>query len=398
MQRARPHDRPLISGSPGDLLRLIRAGEVESRADIARVTGLAPSTVSLRVDALMGLGLIREDGEVGSRGGRRSRRISLDPGAGVVGAVDLGAHHARIAISDMTGSVLASTDALEAITAAAQPAEVVEVIWSQLHTLLKTVHDQKHDDPECVAISVPAPVAYPSGRLQSPSFRPDWHDVDLPQLFAQHTKAPVLVENDGNLIALAEHHRNPTISDLISVKVGSRIGAGIVIDGKLYRGGSGAAGEFSHSSVDGTSVVGCACGVPNCLESVASGRAMATRLAAQGQKIPSTPDLLAAIARGDVEVVAILRECGAQIGRALASIVNFVNPQMVVIAGSLGSAPQLVAAIRSELYGRCLPFVAETLEVRASGLGPDAAVLGATQLALDELLCPARVDARVQAS
>ncbi|MCU1529130.1 MAG: hypothetical protein JWP75_2893, partial [Frondihabitans sp.] len=159
-----------------------------------------------------------------------------------------------------------------------------------------------------------------------------------------------------------------------------------------HRGIGGAAGEISHMAVDGVSVISCTCGVPNCLESVASGGALVASLRAQGFEAETAPDVVALGARGEPVALDALREAGMLIGQALAGVVNFFNPREVVLAGSMSASLPLVAAIRAELFQRCLPLVARDLEVRATRNPQVAGLRGATLLVLDEVLAPARID------
>lgn len=386
-------------GSAGDVLRLIRSSDTTSRSSIARSTGLAPSTASARVDALTSLGLVRESGAEGSRGGRRARRLELAADAGFVAAADLGAHHVRIVLSDLAGTVLADTDALEhgsgTVPVASGPRASVAALW-QRFVELATENGLDMARFRGAAISVPAPVSYPGGSVATPSFEPSWHGAVLPELFAEYTDVAVLVENDANLIAVAERREGDDAATLVAVKLGTRIGAGVLLDGRLHRGVGGAAGEISHTAVDGRASIGCTCGVPNCLESVASGGAVVARLRATGHRVDGTRDLLALAAQGDTVVLDELRRAGEHIGRVLAGIVNFCNPSDVVLAGTMSASGALVSTIRGELYRSCLPMVADDLDVRASAAPRDAGIRGATLLAIDEVLAPTRIDELVR--
>ncbi|WP_083520142.1 ROK family transcriptional regulator [Curtobacterium citreum] len=386
-------------GSVGDVLRLIRVSDTTSRSSIARSTGLAPSTASARVDALTSLGLVRESGAEGSRGGRRARRLELVADAGFVAAADLGAHHVRIVLTDLAGTVLADTDALEhgagTVPVAAGPRASVAALWQRFVELARD-SGLDMDRFRGAAISIPAPVSYPGGSIATPSFEPSWHGAVLPELFAEYTDVPVLVENDANLIALAEHPEPDRSGTLVAVKLGTRIGAGVLLDGRLHRGVSGAAGEISHTPVDGEAAIGCTCGVPDCLESVASGGAVVARLRATGREVGTTGDVLALAAQGDPVVLDELRRAGEHIGRVLSGIVNFCNPSEVVLAGAMSASSVLVATIRGELYRSCLPMVADALDVRASREPRDAGIRGATVLAVDEVLAPTRIDEMVR--
>ena len=187
-------------GSVGDIFRLIRSGAATSRSALARQIGMAPSTISLRIDSLIRLGLISEAGDEQSRGGRRARALEVATTAGFVGAMDVGAHHVQVGIADLGGRMLAIEDVPVAIEDG--PAPAAEALWAALQNLI-VAHDLDEAHLRGVAIGLPAPIEYPSGRVVLPSFMPSWHNADLPGLFAEFTSIPVLVENDANLIALA---------------------------------------------------------------------------------------------------------------------------------------------------------------------------------------------------
>jgi len=392
---ARFQDLDYLPGSVGDTLRLIRTGASASRSELARVSGLAPSTVSLRVDTLIRLGLIGEVGDEDSRGGRRARRLELVTGTGFVAALDVGASHVSMALADASGAVLAMRQLPAVLDQDAEAS--IDWLWQTLDGMIR---DDGRTSEELlgIAIGFPAPVEYPSGRLVLPSFMPSWHNAVIPAYFAKFTQVPVLVENDANLVALAERSEEHSNRDqLLAVKLGTRIGCGIISAGRLHRGVGGAAGEISHTAVSGVSTISCTCGIPNCLESVASGGAIAARLAQQGYQVGSAADVVALGQSADPRVTNILREAGTHIGEVLSAIVNFMNPRDVVLAGSMSAVAPLVAAIRAQLFQRCLPLVTEHLEVRASRSPGDAAIRGATQLILEEVFAPARVESLARA-
>lgn len=372
-------------GSVGDVFALIRFGKAVSRSAIARESGLAPSTASLRVDTLIRLGLVVEGGEESSRGGRRAKLLEVAVGAGVIAAIEVHTDRARLVIADLSGIERSSERLMDIVSD--DPAEFVERIWRVIE---KRVAESRLP-LRGVAISVPAPVTYPSGRVVTPSFKPTWNESDLPALFSAWTEVAIMVENDANLIAFAES-RGRVGSELLAVKLGSRIGCGVVVGGRLHRGVGGAAGEVSHTPVDGIATIDCACGIEHCLEAVASGAAVVARLAAAGYPVVDVRALAAPALVTNPVVSEALREAGTRIGRALSSIVNFMNPREVVLGGTLASSAPLVAAVRAELFTRCMPIVTADLEVRTVTPEARSVLRGAVLLALDEVLAPARVD------
>lgn len=391
-------DHAFVPGSVGDVLRNIRAGDAVSRSSLARTMGLAPSTVSLRIEALARLGFVREDGAEESRGGRKARQLSLDPHAGFVAAAEFGANHVRVVLSDAAGRTLADASSGDG-TLALLPKEkgvkaTAEALWAEIMRLAEQ-HGLPESDFLGAAIGIPAPVEHPTGRIVTPSFMPSWHGSDFSAAFAPITDRPVLIENDANLIALGEAaEASPGGgTDLLAVKIGTRIGGGIVLGGHLYRGFGGAAGELAHTAVSGESVVPCTCPVPNCLESVAGGGALVARLRASGFDVNSTSDVVALGSAGAPAATAAIREAGTRIGEVVAFLVNFLNPREVVLAGTMSASTPLVASIKAEIYQHAFPIATDRLEVRATRNPRDGAIIGARTLILDEALAPARVNA-----
>lgn len=379
-------------GSYGDVLQMIRTGEARSRSRLARRSGVAPSTISLRVDTLIKLRYVSEDGEEASQGGRPARLLSLIGSVGSVAAVDLGAHHATVAIADLDGQVITqqSIDVGEP-----DPQATVDAIW---HGVMR-LHAECGAGPLFgLGIGAPAPVEVPSGRIVHPSFRPSWDRVDLPDLFRTHTDLPVVVENDANLNALAEIGEDGERADqhVLAVKIGTRIGCGVISAGRMHRGRGGAAGEISHTPVDGVSAIACTCGIPNCLESIASGGALVARLSAMGYQVHTAADVVGLGRTGDPVVIDALHDAGARIGRILASCVNFFNPGDVVLSGTMSASTPLVTAVRAEIFRHCLPIAADGLDVRAARDPETAAIRGAIRLIIEHALAPNRMDVLVK--
>ncbi len=397
MDAQRYADDYYLPGSPGDVLRIIRKSPSVSRSELVRATDLAASTVSLRVESLMRLGLVKELDGQSPRSGRRPRPLRLDAGAGFVAAVEVGANHLSVTLSDLSGHPLTVLDSTDGDIAAPGSRltvdEVAEALWESI-TMAADQAGVAMNDFLGAAIGVPAPVEFPTGRLSTPSSMPSWHEFALPPAFARFTERPILVENDANLIALAQfqHSADPSGENLIAVKIGSRIGSGLIVNGQLYRGHNGVAGEIAHLSVPGTSYVSCSCGVENCLESVASGGAVAARLRGEGLEVDGPSDVVTLGDSGNRLAADALRGAGESIGRVIAAVVNLLNPGTVVLAGRMAASNTLVAAIRGEIYRHSFPVATRSLTVRSLSHDRTVEVAGATLLILNEVLAPARVN------
>jgi predicted NBD/HSP70 family sugar kinase len=382
--------------TPGELLSLIRAGTAVTRADLARHTGLARSTVAQRVDALLASGLLLEAGDTPSTGGRPATMLAFNHQAGVVLVADLGATHARVAVTDLAGTTLA--ERAGDLDIALGPAEVLKWVSARFHELLdQTAHAPV--DVRGIGIGVPGPVEFDTGRPVNPPIMPGWDGFDIPGWFADRYGAPVLVDNDVNIMARGEHwvhwRRTP---HLLFVKVGTGIGCGIVADGHIHRGARGAAGDIGHIRATGEDVI-CACGNIGCLEAVAGGHALATRLAASGVDAQNSRDVVRLVHEGNVKATQMVRAAGRTLGEVLAGTVNFFNPAVIVIGGDIAEAhAQLLAGVREGIFSRSLPLATRDLRVVPCRLGDRAGITGAAITAIEQVLAPAAVDRTLQAT
>ncbi|WP_207923683.1 ROK family protein [Actinomadura bangladeshensis] len=365
---------------PAALVRLVATGRAESRAELARLSGLAASSVSLRVEQLIAAGLFAEEGAGASRGGRRPRRLRLAREAGVFLVADLGAHHARLAAADLAGTPLAVSDL--ACDIAVGPEETLTAVTRSLRGLARE-HGLADVPVRGIGIGLPGPVDPATGQVVSPSRMPGWNDFPVRDFVTRHAGVPVLVENDANLMAVGEHRASwPSLDNLMVIKLGSGIGCGVIVDGRLHRG-RGAAGDISHVRILSEATVDCSCGHPDCLEAHASGAALAASLAGHGIAVEHPSEIVDLVADGVPQATSAVRTAGRLIGDVLTGLVNFFNPDALVIGGSLSNAEPLVATIRGVIYERCLPLATRNLEIATSRAGRDASVLGAGQLMLE---------------
>ncbi|MEU8123811.1 ROK family protein [Spirillospora sp. NPDC049024] len=364
---------------PAALVRLVATGQAESRAELARLSGLAASSVSLRVEQLIEAGLFAEEGAGASRGGRRPRRLRLARAVGVYLVADLGAHHARLAVVDLAGTPLALADL--ACDIAVGPEETLTAVLAGLHDLARD-HGLQDVPVRGVGIGLPGPVDPATGQVVSPSRMPGWNDFPVRDYVTGRVGVPALVENDANLMAVGEHRGSwPALDNVMVIKLGSGIGCGVIVDGRLHRG-RGAAGDISHVRILSEATVDCSCGHPDCLEAHASGAALAASLAAQGIEVDNPSRIVDLVADGVPQATSAVRTAGRLIGDVLTALVNFFNPDALVIGGSLSNAEPLVATIRGVIYERCLPLATRNLEIATSRAGRDASILGAGHLLL----------------
>jgi predicted NBD/HSP70 family sugar kinase len=211
--------------------------------------------------------------------------------------------------------------------------------------------------------------------------------------FAQRYDAPVLVDNDVNIMALGEYWvMEPKVNDFVFVKVGTGIGSGLILGGVLHRGANGAAGDIGHVRATSEDVV-CRCGNNGCLEALAGGAALADRLRESGLDAMGGRDVVRLVERGDEEATRAVRQAGRLIGQVLASMVNLLNPSLIMIGGDLSRAEQqLLAGIREVVYQRSTTLSTTDLRIAVSPLGDRAGVIGAAAMAIDHILTPRAID------
>jgi predicted NBD/HSP70 family sugar kinase len=381
----------------GQLLSLIAAGKAATRADLSRLTGLARSTVSQRVEVLLRRGLLTDLGDGPSTGGRRPLMLALDPSFGVILGADIGATHYRLGVADVSGEIVAEFG--EALEVAAGPEVVLGRVLDGFRRLLAQV-GRDHGDVRAIGIGVPGPVEFATGTVVQPPIMPGWDGLAIPGWFRDHFPAAVLVDNDVNVMALGEYWgRGLDAGELLYVKVSTGIGCGIIIHGRVHRGADGAAGDIGHVQVaDHHDDSLCACGNTGCLEAVASGSAVARRLRAEGLTAWTARDVVELAQGGDARAVRGVRVAGQQIGVVLASLVNFYNPSMIVIGGALAELrDDLLAGIRGVVYHRALPLATRGLTIETTALGRQAGVRGAVILAAEHARSPAAMSEFVEA-
>ncbi len=380
------------SGGTGLLLRLMRDGQPRTRGELAEITGLGRSTVAQRVDALLCSALLGPVGEATSTGGRPPVRFAFNPSARIVLSADIGATHIRLAVTDLSATLLAT----ELVDIDIADGPVIILGWVLQHgRALITQAGRTEGDLAGIGLGLPGPVEFATGRPVNPPIMPGWDGFNVPGFFADtFPEAVVVVDNDVNVMALGERYMVFShVDHLMLVKVSTGIGSGIISDGELRRGARGAAGDLGHIQVPNGDEVMCRCGNLGCLEALASGSAVARRLTAAGEPASSSHDVVR-LARGrSVLAAQMLRDAGRMIGEVLASAVSLLNPSVIIIGGTLAEAGEsLLAGVREVVYRRSLPLATSDLRIVTAQTGDKAGVVGAAVLVIDHLLAPSKVD------
>jgi predicted NBD/HSP70 family sugar kinase len=354
-----------------------------SQADIARVTGLSRTTVHTLVAELKDSGVLHEAeaGVPDSRGGRPAVLLMLRHSPQAVVGIDFGHSHVGVAVADIGHNVLAerrcdldvSHDARTALDAAARMVDEV----------LAETHVERHS-VIAAGIGIPGPVDRSTGTAGSPTILPGWIGVRIVDEMHDRLGVPVEIENDANLGALAEltWGAGRECSNFVYIKVATGIGAGLVIDGKLLRGATGTAGEIGHTTLDESGAL-CYCGNRGCLETVASGPAIIKLVGPLNGDVPTLANIVQLAVAGELRCHRAVSDAGHEIGVAIASLCNLINPERVIVGGLLSRTGEvLLQPMRESIRRHAVQAAAEKLEVVPALFVERAELLGSLGLAL----------------
>jgi len=372
----------------GNRLRVIQALQVlgvTSRADVARHTGLSRSTVSSIVAGLQAEGMVVDrdaDPRAGSGGGRPPAMIALDPRAGLAVGIDFGKRHLTVALADLAHELVAEDwrempDDYDADAGIEHAAELVEQMLDSSGAEAGRVLG--------VGMGLPGPV-HRSGVVGSSAILPGWAGTHAAELMTERLGMQVWLRNDANLGALAESiwGAGRDAAGLVYLKLATGIGAGIVIDGRLFEGAGGTAGEIGHTSLDETGDI-CRCGSRGCLETYASGTAIAGLLSRSLKQPLTLDEVLARAVEGDPGCRRALADAGRHIGAAVADLCNLINPERIVVGGTMAVAGDvLLDPLGEAVRLRAIPSAAEDVVIVPGELGERAELLGAVALVLHE--------------
>ncbi|MED4600538.1 ROK family transcriptional regulator [Paenibacillus validus] len=382
-----------------NVLQIIRrAKDPMAKTDVAAVSGLSLSAVSDHIERLLKENLIQVSNIGNSSGGRKPRLYTLNKDVGYIISVELGTSSVQVALTDFDCNILCYDRS--PVNLSEGPETVLTYIYKMVEQLMLEHHISK-STVLGIGIGIPGPVEFASGLPISPPIMPGWDRYPIREFWSQYFDCPCYVDNDVNIMALGEHAKglNFEIDNLIYIKIGTGIGAGIIYDGKLYRGSSGSAGDIGHFDVGAD--VNCWCGNTGCLEAVAGGKAIASKakeLALAGRSDflldiveekggLTLKDIGLGIQRLDSLSVELIRDSGALIGRVLASLVNYSNPSLISIGGGVSEFGDIVlAAIRQGIYQRSLPLATRNLIINKSILGRKAGLIGGAFMTIDQLI------------
>jgi predicted NBD/HSP70 family sugar kinase len=374
------------------VLRLIWTEQRISRAEIAQRLALSRSTVSEIVEPLLASGLVAEAGVGASRGGRRPIVLAFQDDAFDLLGVDMGASHVSVVRTDLRGRVLAM--AARSHPVQADPAGTRACIAALCDEVL---HGVAAGRLVGIGVAAPSPIDPAHPERLSTLAMPEWHGAHGLEALLAHYAVPVLVDNDANCGALAEHWWGAAqgLQDFTYIKVATGIGAGIFMGGAIRRGASGVAGEIGHVAIDPRGEL-CVCGNRGCLTTLVGGEALVRRATALRHEFPRSVLTEGSVTLGRIEQAAlhddplalqVVTEAAEYLGVAIADMLNLLNPSAIILGGGLAVlGERLLVPLRESALDRTfVPAVAST-SIVVSALGEQVVGIGAATLVLQAAL------------
>lgn len=378
--------------SAGDVLELVRTGRAHTRTEVGQLTGLSRTAVLARVSALVDSGLVLSSEERTSTGGRPASSLLFNHEAGVVLAVAVGRSRSQLGVFDLEGRTLASDSRDHLVNIGA--ADLMPTLVARLGALLADVA------PPVLAVGMSLSGLVDPARMvsvDSPVMR-GWDGVPLAPYLAEISDAPLFLVNDAHALARSELFGIPDPPrDALVVKASTGLGLGVIAGGRVLTGAGGAAGELGHSKHPRADELPCRCGATGCLEAIAGGWALAAAYADGGGEAAHIRELTAHAVDGDTLARRLLRQAGVDLGELLAVAINLLNPTTVVIGGDMAAAFDTYAAgVREAVYADSTARNVRDLDIRPSLHGELAGLVGCAAVAIEGVLSPASVDARLR--
>lgn len=379
-----------------DLIRFTPGGI--SRAELAQRMDLSRAAMTAIVNDLLGNNIVRETESRNGQSGRPPILLEINHERGKVMGIDMGATHLTIALANLAAQVIDEIEIPFDITQGPQPC-LAQV--ESLMTELLEKNSLQIEQIMALGVGVPGPIVSEEGMVIAPPIMPGWDGYPIRKHLQTNWNIPVSLNNDAELGALGEwaYGAGRGEINLAYIKVGSGVGAGLLLNGQIYQGATGSAGEIGHLTVDENGPI-CDCGNAGCLEAVAGGKAIAhqgqeavqkgqrTLLSSMGPVEELTArDVAAAARRGDLVSQQIITRAGSYLGIAIAGLVNLFNPRMVVVGGGVSQAGDLLLQpIRDTIQRRSLPGAARTVKINTAILRRRSSSVGAVVQALSNAL------------
>jgi predicted NBD/HSP70 family sugar kinase len=365
------------------MLQALLRHPARSRADLGRSLGLSRATVTALLTELELAGMVqqhRNEHEPPAIG-RPPLQVSLTPEAAYAVGIDFGHGHVRSAVCDLSGRIVG--DQWAANDTDAHPRSSFEVA-ERLTSAALAEAGVAHAHVVGAGVGLAAPVEAATGLIHTDGILPQWDGMQPAAALEQRLGMPVQVVNDANAGAMGEHlfGTGRGVADMVYLQLSGGVGLGLILNGEAYGGAVGVAGEVGHTPVAEDGLI-CRCGNRGCLETVATSSAVADLLGRSRGESMTFGRVLELLEAGDRGARRAVWDTGVVVGRAVAGIVNLINPELVVIGGELAAADEaLLQPIRDAVEQRAVPPAAKAARVVRSTLGAHAEVLGAAAVQL----------------
>ena len=402
-------DRALIKKMNQQLvIRLIQSRGPIARRDIARISGLSPASVTGITAKLIELGLVQEAGEVENedRTGRRAIKLRLNPESGYVVGVSLAMHTFTCVLTDLDANIICSDihkfPLNNTTSILYDPESIIQSIIQSVENLLDQAQI-KLERLMGIGVGINGIVDFEAGiSIFAPHY--NWHNVPLAQPIAAHFNVPVYLENDARALTIAEQlfGVGRDVDHFVAVAVGYGVGAGIVTNGQIYRGGIGGAGEFGHINLQKNGPL-CSCGKRGCVESLVSVQAILQELTkALENGEPSTltnvepltiETVIAAVEEDDPLAIQVVSEAGRWLGQGMAMLVNVLNPDLFIITGeavSLGK--HFLEPMETAIHECTFDGLSDSFRVMTEPGGTEMWALGVASVVLSSLFTSGKND------
>jgi predicted NBD/HSP70 family sugar kinase len=389
------------------VLDIVRSGFARTKPEIARHTGLGRNMVTQRVNQLLAIGLIEEQGLAASSGGRNPRALRFRGDAGQVLVAHLGATHFSAGSADLQGNITAQHR---------EPCEVADgpkIVLDRVCDVFDRLLSQHPGDVWGIGVGLPGPVDFSSARTIAPPIMPGWDRYDVRGHLVDRFGSAVWVDNDVNLMAIGEVRDGLARGqqNLVYIKIGTGVGAGLISNGQIHRGAQGCAGDIGHIRALPDSTVPCRCGQLGCLEALSGAAALLDQAQQAGKEGRSNflsgivndgrtvtlSDISDALARGDTVMRGLMVSAAQLVADAAARIVNFYNPGLILIGGSVAHIGDIyLSAIRQTVAARSLPLATRDLQIGRSPQESNPGLTGGAFMVIDELLSRDRIGRWIQ--
>jgi predicted NBD/HSP70 family sugar kinase len=374
------------------ILKLIRKYKVCTRAQLAKETGLKQGSITKIIASLIELGIVQETGVVEGEKGRRSIGISINSHLYKFIGVKLSRKSFSIGVYDIFGEEYKFKSVI---------IDMLQGAAVTLNNMKKVVHEflNEHNDTVAIGVAIPGPFLKNKGKIALITELPGWENIDIKKEFTKAFSIPVFIEHDANAAALAEwwfseNHFEDGV--MVNFLAGEGVGAGIIIDGQLFTGSQGMAGEVGHMSIDYNGRK-CSCGSFGCLEKYCTTYALVhntkENLALYSESVLNDgADLTAerifvAMNSGDELAIEMVTQMGQYMGYGIVNIVNVYNPNWIIISETMSRGGEvLIHSIRETIKPRLLPSVYENLTIQITEFANDSILYGAAAIAADHFL------------